>query len=49
MDNLLARGKDEKSKVRWSGATGCACVIEGVPNSGESKSKGWIHISNCGK
>jgi hypothetical protein len=44
MDKLLSRGKDETSKVRWSGATACACIIEHKRNNNE----GWIHISNCG-
>ena len=44
MDKLLSRGKDETSKVRWSGATACACIIEYKPNGQER----WIHISNCG-
>ena len=46
MDKLLSRGKDEKSKTRWSGATGCACVIE--RSTSDANSKGWIHIANCG-
>lgn len=43
MDKLLARGKDETSKVRWSGATGCSCIIE------KTDSGGWIHVANSGK
>lgn len=42
MDKLLARGRDETSQKRWSGATSCVCVIEN--RDGE----GWIHMSNCG-
>ncbi len=42
MDKLLARGRDETSQKRWSGATSCACIIEN--RDGE----GWIHMSNCG-
>ena len=47
LDKLLARGKDEKSRLRWSGATACTCIIENkkLPND---KSEGWIHIANCG-
>ena len=45
LDKLLSRGKDETSKVRWSGITACTCIIEHRPNTNE----GWIHISNCGK
>lgn len=44
MDKLLSRGKDETSKVRWSGTTACTCIIE---NKTET-SQGWIHIANCG-
>ena len=43
MDHLLARGKDETSKVRWSGASTCNCFIE------KRNDEGWIHLSNCGK
>lgn len=42
MDYLLARGKGETSKVRWSGATTCCCIIE------KRQSDTWIHVSNCG-
>ena len=43
MDRLLARGKGESSKVRWSGTTSCNCII--VKND----EGGLIHIANCGK
>jgi hypothetical protein len=43
MDILLARGKGETSKVRWSGATSCSCIIE---KRGDDT---WAHIANCGK
>ena len=47
MDKLLSRGKDETSKLRWSGSTTCTCVIEN--RIGETGAKeGWIHIANCG-
>lgn len=42
MDKLLARGKDETSKIRWSGCTACCCIVE------KTDSTGWIHIANCG-
>ncbi|CAF0703188.1 unnamed protein product [Brachionus calyciflorus] len=42
MDKLLARGKGETSRIRWSGTTACSCIIEKKENSG------WIHIANCG-
>lgn len=43
MDHLLARGKDETSKVRWSGASNVTCLIE------KRNDEAWIHLSNCGK
>lgn len=42
MDKLLAKGKGETSRVRWSGCTLCSCIIEKKENIG------WIHIANCG-
>lgn len=44
MDRLLARGKGETSRVRWSGATAFSCVIERREDG-----QGWIHFANCGK
>ena len=44
MDKLLARGRGETSKLRWSGCTGCTCIIENNPENDD----GWIHIANCG-
>lgn len=44
MDKLLSRGKDETSKVRWSGATATTFIIENKSETDE----GWIHIANCG-
>jgi hypothetical protein len=44
MDKLLSRGKNEKSKVRWSGATGATCLIEHVDDNTT-----WLHVANCGK
>lgn len=43
MDKLLLRGKNERSKVRWSGATAATCIIETLDNN-----KTWLHIANCG-
>ena len=43
MDKLLLRGRNEKSKIRWSGATSVTCIIENIDNK-----KSWIHIANCG-
>ncbi len=49
MDKLLARGKDEKSLKRWSGATACTCIIDNNSlNNNNNNSDGWIHIANCG-
>jgi hypothetical protein len=53
MDKLLARGKNEKSIKRWSGATACTCIIENSASSDDlvtdsPSSDAWIHISNCG-
>ena len=42
MDILLARGKGESSKVRWSGATSCTCVLV------KTEEGGFLHIANCG-
>jgi serine/threonine protein phosphatase PrpC len=42
MDRLLARGTDERSISRWSGATSCTCIIENDPKGS------WIHLANCG-
>lgn len=43
MDKLLSRGRNEKSKTRWSGATSVTCIIENIENK-----KTWIHVANCG-
>jgi hypothetical protein len=47
MDKLLSRGKDETSKLRWSGTTTCTCIIESKINE-DGVNGGWIHIANCG-
>jgi hypothetical protein len=44
MDKLLSRGKNEKSRVRWSGATGATCFIEHIDENNT-----WLHMANCGK
>ena len=51
MDRLLARGKDEFSKVRWSGATACTCFIDSKPfiDKESHKDEKWLHVANCGK
>ena len=38
MDRLLARGRDETSKKRWSGATACTCVLERREDKSEETS-----------
>ncbi len=44
MDKLLSRGRNEKSRIRWSGSTSVTCIIENIENK-----KSWLHIANCGK
>jgi len=44
MDKLLARGKYETSKKRWSGTTAFTCLLE----SKREKNENWIHVANCG-
>jgi serine/threonine protein phosphatase PrpC len=48
MDILLARGKGETSKVRWSGATTFSCVIEKRNNGIDDNAETWLHLANCG-
>ena len=43
MDKLLSRGRNERSKSRWSGVTSVSCIIENIENK-----KSWLHIANCG-
>jgi hypothetical protein len=47
MDKLLSRGKDETSKLRWSGTTTFSCIIESKIND-SGVNEGWIHMANCG-
>jgi hypothetical protein len=51
MDRLLARGKEETSIKRWSGATACTCVIERRKSEKEAATDAhdtWIHLANSG-
>uniref|UniRef100_UPI003AAEC417 protein phosphatase 2C-like domain-containing protein 1 n=1 Tax=Centroberyx gerrardi TaxID=166262 RepID=UPI003AAEC417 len=48
MDRLLALGRNETSRVRWSGCTALLCLIDDGEDQGVASPSGRIVIANCG-
>jgi hypothetical protein len=48
---LLHYGKNEHSRVRWSGCSALTCVFQALSSDSTSNDKttiGWLHLANAG-